>query len=495
MPHTYIRAHTHTKYPHERFETSDVSFADWNFSYEHWLGLSYAPSIPPWYSSVPHVSWTRYTTAFAIGNRHDLLQALKGQLAKLDLVAKVCGQAVLFERWRRMPYSRREQLVLRIFENQVRRCEAQRYPFRRDECPEMVLSNLAKDLDFLEDLFHAQVGAPADEDYRIVRNEAWERLADPRKSGKTQLGAMSSGLQGWVEEGYLSRHLYLAQFTNLWIESLLGKDLPPLDQPLLSSSYRPTAADRRNFDELQVPDHPVSSPAMLNKRDAIKVCAGCSATADCQRSSWPTHKPACGKAFSASSSSPRPPSTRAPASKDQLAHLDYLAQFPLAIFGMSTSEEDHRGRVTNETDVLFDLPLFVRPFLDARRALLRLRDAATRTRDDVAVGVTVLFMTLAAKYGAASARATNDGQRALCVEMIRPLLDLTEGEIETAMAVAEAELATRDEVDLKLVAAVFEQLRKGKPDPAYRKQNIPDNRLSRDFLCGLLLRPNSFFAS
>ncbi|GAA5833502.1 hypothetical protein JCM11251_003513 [Rhodosporidiobolus azoricus] len=63
--HTYVRAHTHTKYPHERFETSEVSFDDWNYSYEIWLALCYGHDIPPFYSA-PNGVFTKYTTPYGI---------------------------------------------------------------------------------------------------------------------------------------------------------------------------------------------------------------------------------------------------------------------------------------------------------------------------------------------------------------------------------------------------------------------------------------------
>ncbi|GAA5887044.1 hypothetical protein JCM6882_009429 [Rhodosporidiobolus microsporus] len=508
--HTYTRAHTHTRYPHERYETAEISFDGWNYSYEIWLGMSYADDIQPFFNA-PSGVFTKYTTPFGVSLRTDMLRLLKTHIDMFSTFAEYSLQTVLFEMWRKMDYRKRRDLCLKIWENQVRRCEKQVYPFRRDECPEIILKNVAGNVEFLEDLFHQQISPPAGTDYRIVRNEAWERLNDPNFGGGERLTGLSAGVRGFVEEGYIARHLYLAQFTSLWIDSLLGKPLPDLNNPSLASSYQATEADVQALKEMQIAGHPVRTTDMLDN-SGVKFCVVCKVTdrekklvccqkclaarrkvwycgANCQRQDWPSHKRVCGKSIDeASTPTATPSSTRAPANPNQAAHLDYLELHPRAIFGMSGQSEDHLGRVT-ELDFLFYLPTFVRPFFKVHEALIKIRDVAVRQRDDFSVGVVALYMLAAAKY-AETTKGFDSGQVA---GLLEPLMDMTQKEVEKAMAFAEAELATTEDESLLLVASALRQLKSGVPDPTYPDLNLPSTLSTLEALDRLLIEPNTFF--
>ncbi|GAA5944100.1 hypothetical protein JCM10213_009000 [Rhodosporidiobolus nylandii] len=499
MPHTYIRAHTHTRWPHERFKTSEVSFADWNYSYEIWLKKSFARDIPPFYNA-PEAVFVKYTTDFAVSMRQDMLSVLKNHLQSLNVLTSFEMQGAVFELWRAMPYSKREALILRIWETQVRRREKQKYPFRRDEAPECILKNVAGNVEFMEDLFHAQVPVAADSDYRIVRNEAWERLNDPTKSGSRL--TLSRGLRGFVEEGYLARHLYLAQFTVYWVQAILGQPLPDETAPTFASSYQPTTADVEALADSQLPSYPVVAPSMLKKNTSAAVhcrqcgisslekrltcCSRCKekasqlvhyCSAECQRRAWPTHKAVCGKkpseidpvpsSFASSSSGPPP-------NRYQLDHLTWLAQVsPRAVWGMAGESEDHLGRKKDET-ILFELPVWVCPFKPALDAVITLRDAAVKRRDGFSVGGTALLTVELARLGGARFMEEH------VLEMLSPLVDMKDHEIKTAMEQAKAELATDEQH-----ALLFSSSHGINPADPY----------GRDYLDSLQRHPQSFFVS
>ncbi|GAA5833507.1 hypothetical protein JCM11251_003514 [Rhodosporidiobolus azoricus] len=305
----------------------------------------------------------------------------------------------------------------------------------------MTLQNLAADPDFMEDLFHAQVSIPEGRDYRIVRCEKWERLIDPNfGKGEERLSHLSAGIRGFVEEGYIARHLYLAQWTSLWMDTLLGKPLPKVDNPTLASSYNATEDDVQALREMQVSGHPARTTDMLAK-SGIKVCTVCKAT----------------------------------------------ASHPRAIFGMPVQAE-HRGKVT-ESDALFHLPTFIRPFFEVHKALVEVRDKAVRQRDDLSVGIVAVYMAVSAKYG----ENTQDFHASRIAGLLEPLMDMTEKEVAKAKALAEAELATTTDKKMLLVASALEQLRKGAGDPTYPSYNLPSTTSALQAIDVYLIDPKSFF--
>ncbi|GAA5945384.1 hypothetical protein JCM10213_007597 [Rhodosporidiobolus nylandii] len=479
MPPASYRGHTYGVW-REAFTESKLSFREWNKRvYEPWLKAAYDQSIKPYYLQPSHI-FNKYDGEYARGVKESLKQADICQL------------------WRSKTVKEREEAVLLTWERQARRAETGDLSYRRDCTPGLVLK-WADDPYNFEDLVRAQLLPPnSDFKYRIVRNKEWERLNAPASSLPP-----SRGTREFVEEeGYLDRHLFLAQFTTQLIFAMTG--MPEEERDMIRTGVKPSKEDyeaaSQSWKTRGLPitvgsgatDGVQRCTTCLAPETEKKLtcCAKCKAIGrlvwycgrDCQVKDYKgdkgkqPHKKQCGKPL-AETAAPFDPTRQNFASPAQLRLLEWLRSMPRCVWAVSDAEEDGRGGFHKERTTVFNLPSFVSRYCTTLSALHAIREKASSEKDDISIGIIATFISLVRTR----AEEALEGQRTfkpvqLSEDEVKEHLDILalylefeadeqKSRMERAMLVAEEAVAEKEEYEV--IKALFEQLKTGKADLAY----------------------------
>ncbi|BGP21085.1 hypothetical protein JCM10213_009001 [Rhodosporidiobolus nylandii] len=508
MPVASTRAHTYGEW-REPFTESKLSLREWNERvYEPWLKAAYDQSIKPYYLQPSHL-FNKYDSEYARGVKENLKRGIRGNVALIAHVHNSPFWRTLCELWRSKTVKEREEVVLLTWERQARRAETADFSYRRDNTPELTL-NWAADPYNLEDLVAAQLLPPnSDLEYRIVRNPEWERLNAPASSLP-----LSPGTREFVEEGYLDRHLFLAQFTAQMIFVMTG--LPEEERNIMPVSVQPTKEDYEALARSQTAGHGLTVMG-VSPRDGLKRCTKCFVAEDekkltccakckaigrlvweCQVEDYPQHKKQCGKRL-ADVTTTFNPDRQNFASPRQLEVLKWLRSTPRVIWAVTNSREDEHGQLYDRNTV-FNLPSFVSRYNTTLVALHAIREKAFAQKDEVSIGILALFLSLNATRVDETDKDIQVVKRVQLsdtdiqehLDILALFLELAEhtskSQIERAMLVAEE--AVEEEKEYELIKALFAQLKTGTHDPAYP----PVSPTSAFHLAFLLARPTNFFS-
>ncbi|GAA5944096.1 hypothetical protein JCM10213_008999 [Rhodosporidiobolus nylandii] len=465
MPAVPVRAHTHADNPNA-FTGSGLDYRTYNRYYEAYLARCYSPSVKPFTLGPSHI-WTKYTSDFGTSIREDAADLVRGIILEdFGLFFREGIVPALFERWRGYTVREREDHCLRVWESQQKRAEEEQFLYRRAEAPELTLA-WAKDANNLEKLVHAlysdkETASREGISYRHVPSPdgSWERLnlvADGVPA--------SRGLRAFCEEGRIMRALYLAQFS-----FTLLHDIPQNDQHKIVIN---SASGTKHCASCLVPE----------TKKVLTCCSRCKPVGRfawycgpvCFKAAWSAHKKTCGKPLAELASSTHGARKEAP-TLIQLKHLEWLAKFPIAVYGHTVQADGGRPQI-----MLMQLPPYVRPYLPTLEAMKALRDRAVKGKESLDVGLLGRFICAVSPPG--GEMTANDH-----LELLAELLGFKVAEVKRNISLAEEKV---DGVDA-LVLSCLQQIEDGVPDPAFPDQNLPGTALT--FLNELLANPSTFYS-
>ncbi|GAA6030475.1 hypothetical protein JCM8097_006166 [Rhodosporidiobolus ruineniae] len=452
------RCHTYLEWRTD-FDKSDLSFKEYNEKvYEPWLKRAY--TIPKPYYLQPSHLFNKFDSEYARAHNEQAKFILKKHVEFISDFYRSPAFREFCLAWRFFTKEKREELCLLVWERQLRRAAEVEMGYRRDEAPEFTLAWAADPLNF-EDLVAAQVLSPGSTvDYRIVPNKEWSALNEPPPSLP-----LSRGLRAYVDEGFVDRHLFLAQFTLQLIRAAAG--LPDEERHMAACGVEPTAEDVAEARRSQTcSDGPilVGSESVGKIEKSIKHCSHCWCPEtqkkltvcgkckekqnrlvsfcgrDCQVAAWPEHKLTCGKplanaSVSVPSSRPSAPTPR------RIEYLEWLRTRPTVVWALTTGGAGEQPwQLVDEKTYSFQLPPFIPRYIPTLDQLIATRDQAFISQDEVSLGILGLFLKAASPY---SNPVASDVEKQL--ECLAVVLEIEDADLERAMVVADEAVSENEE--------------------------------------------------
>ncbi|GAA6030482.1 hypothetical protein JCM8097_006169 [Rhodosporidiobolus ruineniae] len=442
MPRAPTRAHTHLRRdPPAWTESGLSSYRDFNVRYEAWLASAYGDDVKPFYLG-PESSYVKYTSEIGVSFRRNHAGALATSVsAILELVHDPELKRKFFGRWNGASVAQREKWVLEVFERNHRQSEEVGRQFLRNECPELTLENMATDPSHLETLVYSLLFLPGGGE--PYRHVPHARWDRVNLWSSSLSFPPSRGVRAFSEGGIIFRALCLAEFCRQIMRAVMG--LPPTVARPQKDNIKLTKEER----------------ADLGLRDSRggKACEACARYAV-----WGIE-----------------PSSTAP------------------------SSEEVPTNPSSGQEQLWELPLFVRPFVDSLAALIELRNRAIlekRERDLDLLALTLQLLDTASRSSpsgdrdpsAVSLAKLSLSDPATAVESLAALLETDAEAIHRRAEVARTRFEAGEAfagVD-GLVVSTLKQLQSGQSNPSLPEEFFHESPLP--LLDALLIDDRAFFA-
>ncbi|GAA6030506.1 hypothetical protein JCM8097_006179 [Rhodosporidiobolus ruineniae] len=513
MVRVYSRPNTHRE-PAPPYLASGLDYRTYNERYyEPWLERAYGKDVKPFWQEPPS-SFAAYGSAVNAGIRQDsvdmIISIFRGGFAPIFCLPKN-KDLNLFGKWSDATLEQREEWLLATLERQHRNAELHSCEVGRHEMPEITLS-WASDSWALFSLVEAIGYKPAEQRYKHVPHPAWDRLND---WSSTLSVPPSRGCRLFTEQGKIIRALDLTQFCHSLIRTMIGKPETgfQLVKPSVMISAQADQADHDLMQEGNKRGRIVNSGSIAGSyccsychRDTtdagikLTCCAKCRTAgrcvwycgAECQRADWTLHKLVCGKSLldidtgASFSTPPAPP----PSLRDQHDRLNFLENYPVAIWAAPYTLPDDGIAGEREGVFQLDLPPFVRPYVAVVEALQEVRTRALMEQNGLDIGILAYALQLVA----ASQSALPNSEELV----LNPLIAAFGVDGEELVRKAARRVRERFEsgeelegVD-KVVLAALRQLKTGEPDTSFPYQNLRAPGLT--FLEKLLICDTAFYA-
>ncbi|BGP15323.1 hypothetical protein JCM10213v2_003285 [Rhodosporidiobolus nylandii] len=424
---TYILGFTH----------SGKSFRQWNQYYEEWLKASYSPNVRPFVEQ-PLETLTKYATVFTAqhcDSNEDAVERIVLELTRIREL-RVEQNRAAWTAWNRMSPAEREEVILKVWQEQVEEIEKIGSIWGREDAPELLLEPLANKPEILEHLFFDQLPTyEAQKPFRRIPHPEWDRLNGALPSTVPPKPSVAA----YTRVALASRHYYIARFTFLVIEAVLRREgkLGPDDQigelpdeRIGAPTQGMTAQEREIFGFKQASGVKASENltcvACAGQVKRKLVCSGCKkvgrsvvyCSAFCSTEHWKIHKRTCGKTTSAE---PAPQLRTLPnyskATSHQQDFIQWLLLEPEAVWGVLMAKPGKSSFDLDRLDIAFKLPRTLPYWLSVLDAGRRAAFRCLRDHDEAYFGVILLFCRYYWMYFGKKDDGTSDGKMHLTFNM------------------------------------------------------------------------------
>ncbi|GAA5887019.1 hypothetical protein JCM6882_009419 [Rhodosporidiobolus microsporus] len=433
---------------------SKLSVRAWNAVYENiWQKREYGGGARSWWNR-PAREFDQYATEYGMRMLTHQRESLLLHLSRLTYSPGDDAEwLTVFRDYRNMTQSEREDLVLTVFERGAREIETAptSLSLERNLVPEATLKNLT-DPDQFEQLVRAQLRPKTSDPYRVMRNAAFEKVADPAASSGGAKIPLPRGYRAFLEGIYLERHWAIADICMRMTYIIVGEDRtgPP------TFTQGPVASEREQQELAAIPGAKGQEKA---RPGTVKDCMWCGTKeskrtrllSECQVKHFPTHKATCGKELSKTVEVRTDHLESRNLGAAPLALFEALhSVHPRAVWGVAGSA--YLPGATRDMDpILFNLPPFIENFDETLAFFRQIARNAALQNDSLALGVVTLFCRKSYPFNRDTV-----GCEGVDKVATKGLLAVTDDDIEKA--VEQASNMIIDNPEWAIATRCFEQL-------------------------------------